>query len=285
MINPFYDNSKLSIAFRSYVIELEERTFGAFHSIQQLAFDHKAELLAREQEEKEFRRHEIRPTMASTLSIITTTTPKTPKPRFEETIIVPTKYQIRALFHLWNHNLASGNADAMAKRYAKHATFFPMDMEFPLTDQCSIQEYYEDFLATAGAGGSAGGSGISCRIIEGHVTVDRKRGLWAQDNGVMEYILGTGETIRTKYTFFYVKDEEEYGKWKIVNHHSSKLNHRQAASATVKITQRTNSNSTLYKSPPHRRPSQVEKLVAILLRQESITETDWRNLDLHPTNY
>jgi uncharacterized protein (TIGR02246 family) len=257
--------------FQEFRIVFEVRTVGALQKIQQQSFDQQSKQLAIAEHEEQTggdNNAEQRDTIH--LSHL------------------PTKYEIRALFHLWNHGIASNDARRVTNRYASNASLFTTDYDTPLFGLHSIKQYYEETLGRNNSNNTT----VEYRIIEGNITIDTENGLWAQDNGIYEQSTIKGETVKRqfRYTFFYIK--ENNGKWKIVNHHTSEVagSHSKITTTTTTIqpiptpslTKRSSTNFLL--SPRHKRPnrrqSQVEQLVAILSRRQSITEEGWRKLDL-----
>ena len=59
---------------------------------------------------------------------------------------IPTKYEIRALFHLWNHGIASNNVKTVTNRYATNATLFSTESDAPINGHQSIKQYYEELF-------------------------------------------------------------------------------------------------------------------------------------------
>jgi hypothetical protein len=125
--------------FHQLSIELQVRTFGAIRTLQQRAFDQQANKIAIQQQQQQ---HEQQEQQNQARNHVPTTTTDRHDP--SKSSITP--FQIRALFHLWNHALASGDAVTLSSRYDVHAaTFIPHDdtMGFPLmTSQQDIQDYY-----------------------------------------------------------------------------------------------------------------------------------------------
>merc|ERR1712157_375698 len=117
-----------------------------------------------------------------------------------------TEPEVRNLFQLWNSALATLDADAVAKRYAKDATLLPTVSDVPRTDYDLIKDYFVGFLKKKPQG----------TIKESYVTIGDN---WCQDTGIYEFTMGaTGEKVEGRYSFLYVYEDNQ---WKIAPHHSS----------------------------------------------------------------
>ena len=118
------------------------------------------------------------------------------------------KDQIQNLFHLWNDALATGDSDAVAKRYSKNAVLLPTVSDTPRTDYNSIKDYFDNFLKLEPQG----------TILESHVTSGPN---WAKDVGIYEFTMGAnGSKVKARYSFVYVYEDDQ---WKILHHHSSAM--------------------------------------------------------------
>jgi len=117
-----------------------------------------------------------------------------------------TEPEVRNLFQLWNSALATLDADAVAKRYAKDATLLPTVSDVPRTDYDLIKDYFVGFLKKKPQG----------TIKESYVTIGDN---WCQDTGIYEFTMGaTGDKVAGRYSFIYVYEDDQ---WKIAHHHSS----------------------------------------------------------------
>ncbi|KAL7525596.1 hypothetical protein ACHAWF_001433, partial [Thalassiosira exigua] len=145
-----------------------------------------------------------------------------------------TEEEVRNLFQLWNSALATEDADAVAKRYAKDAVLlrecfisFAAPLGFsipwfedalmsssipatvsdvPRTNYSLIKHYFVDFLKKKPQG----------TILESNVSIGHN---WCQDSGIYEFTMGaTGDKVKGRYSFVYVYED---GQWKISHHHSS----------------------------------------------------------------
>jgi uncharacterized protein (TIGR02246 family) len=115
---------------------------------------------------------------------------------------------VRKLFNLWNDALATGDADKVAKRYAKEAVLLPTVSDTPRTDYDSIKNYFETFLLLKPQG----------VITDGTILVGEN---WAKDAGIYEFTMGKdGSKVKARYSFIYVFED---GEWKISHHHSSAM--------------------------------------------------------------
>jgi len=173
----------------------------------------------------------------------------------------PTKFQIRALFHLWKYSLTSGDSDDVSKRYAKGAVLNPMAMTInknnvvgddddndndnnfesymPLTNQASIKEYYDEFISMYRP--------KDCKILRGRVTISSSSKnnngnntnnndiecfhYYAQDNGILEMTTFSSQIVHVRYAFVYVRDPK--GRWKIMNNTLSKIPTTTTTNATT----------------------------------------------------
>merc|ERR1712176_1678703 len=117
-----------------------------------------------------------------------------------------TEPEVRNLFQLWNSALATLDADAVAKRYAKDATLLPTVSDVPRTDYDLIKDYFVGFLKKEPQG----------TIKESYVTIGDN---WCQDTGIYEFTMGaTGDKVAGRYSFIYVYEDDQR---KIAHHHSS----------------------------------------------------------------
>lgn len=113
------------------------------------------------------------------------------------------KEQVQNLFHLWNDALATGDADAVAKRYAKNAVLLPTVADEPRTDYDGIRDYFRGFLKLKPQG----------KILESHVTTGPN---WAKDVGVYEFHMrSNGSKVKARYSFVYTRED---GVWKVAHH-------------------------------------------------------------------
>jgi len=123
------------------------------------------------------------------------------------TIAKPIKEEeVKNLFHLWNHALATGDSEAVASRYSKNAVLLPTVSDVPRTDKALIKDYFDSFLKKKPQG----------LILESNVIVGAN---WAQDAGIYEFTMGAdGSKVKARYSFNYVYEDNQ---WKISHHHSS----------------------------------------------------------------
>ena len=117
-----------------------------------------------------------------------------------------TEHEVKDLFQLWNSALATLDADAVARRYAKDSTLLPTVSDVPRTNYNLIKDYFVGFLKKKPQG----------EIKESYVTIGNN---WCQDTGLYEFTMGaTGDKVMGRYSFIYVYED---GEWKISHHHSS----------------------------------------------------------------
>jgi len=117
-----------------------------------------------------------------------------------------TEEEVGNLFYLWNSALATGDPDAVAKRYASKAVLLPTVSDVPRTDYELIKDYFVSFLTKQPQG----------EILESNITIGHN---WCQDAGIYEFTMGTtGDKVKGRYSFVYVWED---GQWKISHHHSS----------------------------------------------------------------
>merc|ERR1719384_1732634 len=123
------------------------------------------------------------------------------------TIAKPIKEEeVKNLFHLWNHALATGDSEAVASRYSKNAVLLPTVSDVPRTNKYLIKDYFDSFLKKEPQG----------TILESNVIIGAN---WAQDAGIYEFTMGAdGSKVKARYSFNYVYED---GQWKISHHHSS----------------------------------------------------------------
>lgn len=114
--------------------------------------------------------------------------------------------ETRALFHLWNDALATGDPAKVAARYSKQAILLPTVSDVPRMTKESITDYFVNFLKLKPQG-----------VITDGMT--RSGENWAKDAGVYEFTMGAnGDKVLARYSFVYVFED---GEWKIAHHHSS----------------------------------------------------------------
>ena len=119
---------------------------------------------------------------------------------------------VRALFHLWNDALATGNSHIVAQRYSSDPMLLPTLSDTPRTNFDTIKDYFDTFLTLKPQG----------IILDGKIV---KGPNWAQDAGIYEFTMGTtGDKVKARYTFLYVYENDE---WKISHHHSSTMPQQQ----------------------------------------------------------
>jgi uncharacterized protein (TIGR02246 family) len=123
----------------------------------------------------------------------------------------PTEQEIAALFDEWNAALQTGDAEAVADRYAPGGVLLPTASAQIRTDRDEIIDYFEHFQENDPVG----------EKTETIVTVlDRNT---AVDAGTYVFTLTDPETgevrdVEARYSYVYEKID---GDWLIVNHHSS----------------------------------------------------------------
>ena len=102
----------------------------------------------------------------------------------------------------------AGDADQVARRYAKTSVLLPTVSDEPCKDYASKKDYFVGFLKGKPEG----------TIIESYPQVgDGCR--WCRDSGIYEFTMReSGDKIRERYSFTYIFEDNE---WKISHHHSS----------------------------------------------------------------
>ena len=119
------------------------------------------------------------------------------------------KSEVTGLFSVWNDALATLDSDKVAQCYSKDAVLLPTVSDSPRAGTAAIKDYFDAHLLKKPQG----------RILKSWIKVG-ECGLWAQDNGIYEFTMGTtGDVVKARYTFVYAL--EDNGEWKIVHHHSS----------------------------------------------------------------
>ncbi len=117
-----------------------------------------------------------------------------------------TEEEVKNLFQLWNSALATLDADAVARRYAKKAVLLPTVSDVPRTNYDLIKHYFEGFLKKKPQG----------EVLQSNVVIGHD---WCQDVGIYEFTMGlTGDKVKGRYSFVYIWEDDE---WKISHHHSS----------------------------------------------------------------
>lgn len=117
------------------------------------------------------------------------------------------KEEVQTLFHLWNDALATGDSSLVADRYASNGVLLPTVSDIPRNSNELIKDYFDAFLLKKPQG----------TILESFVTIGTN---WCQDVGIYEFMLGSGDKVKARYSFVYVW---ENGQWKIAHHHSSQM--------------------------------------------------------------
>jgi uncharacterized protein (TIGR02246 family) len=123
----------------------------------------------------------------------------------------PTETEIAALFDEWNTALQTGDAQAVADRYAPGGTLLPTASSQIRTTHDEIVDYFEHFQENDPSG----------EKTETIVTVLDEN--TAVDAGTYVFTLTDPETgevreVGARYTYVY---ELIDGEWLIINHHSS----------------------------------------------------------------
>jgi uncharacterized protein (TIGR02246 family) len=123
----------------------------------------------------------------------------------------PTEQEIAALFDEWNTALQTGDAEAVADRYAPDGVLLPTASSRIRTTHDGIVDYFEHFQENDPVG----------EKTETIVTVLDEN--TAVDAGTYVFTLTDPETgevreVGARYTYVYELIE---GEWLIVNHHSS----------------------------------------------------------------
>nr|WSZ15652.1 SgcJ/EcaC family oxidoreductase [Streptomyces canus] len=125
----------------------------------------------------------------------------------------PSKKEIAGLFNGWNATLRTGDADAVADRYAKDAVLLPTVSNKVRTDRAGIVDYFQHFLEKKPVGKKVQ---TVINVLDSDSAID---------TGVYEFTLtdpdtGAQRVVEARYTYEY---EKRGGQWKIVNHHSSAM--------------------------------------------------------------
>ena len=102
--------------------------------------------------------------------------------------------------------MATGDPDAVAKRYSKNAVLLPTVSDVPRTSYDLIHHYFVGFLTKEPQG----------EILESSISIGHNV---CSDVGIYEFTMGTtGDKVKGRYSFVYVWED---GQWKISHHHSS----------------------------------------------------------------
>ena len=112
------------------------------------------------------------------------------------------------LFEGWNRALQTGDAEAVAQRYAEDAVLLPTVSNVPRTNHEEIRDYFEHFLEKKPVG----------RIDTRNIKAGCNK---LTDAGTYTFRVTDGDKVEDvpgRYTFVY---EYRDGKWLIVHHHSS----------------------------------------------------------------
>ena len=123
----------------------------------------------------------------------------------------PTETEIAALFDEWNTALQTGDAEAVADRYAPDAVLLPTASAQIRTTRDGIVDYFEHFQENDPVGEK---SETVVTVLDENTAVDA---------GTYVFTLTDPETgevreVTARYTYAYEKID---GDWLIVNHHSS----------------------------------------------------------------
>jgi uncharacterized protein (TIGR02246 family) len=126
----------------------------------------------------------------------------------------PTKAEVRHLFDRWNAALKSGDANRVARLYARDAVLLATLKNQPLDTPAEIRNYFrDDFLPQKPQG----------KITKSIVKILGPN--LAMDIGTYVFRVtdaqGKVTMVPARYTFVYERDHN--GKWKILHHHSSKF--------------------------------------------------------------
>jgi uncharacterized protein (TIGR02246 family) len=123
----------------------------------------------------------------------------------------PTKQEIAALFDEWNTALQTGDAEAVAERYAPGAVLLPTKSSQIRTTHAGIVDYFEHFQQNDPVGEK---TETVVTILDENTAVDA---------GTYVFTLTDPETgevreVGARYSYVY---ENIDGDWLIINHHSS----------------------------------------------------------------
>lgn len=123
----------------------------------------------------------------------------------------PTKQEIAALFDEWNTALQTGDAQAVAERYAPGAVLLPTASAQIRTTHDEIVDYFEHFQENDPVGEK---TETIVTVLDDNTAVDA---------GTYVFTLTDPETgevreVAARYSYTYEKID---GDWRIVNHHSS----------------------------------------------------------------
>ena len=126
----------------------------------------------------------------------------------------PTKAEVRHLFDRWNAALKTGDANRVARLYARDAVLLATLKNEPLDTPAKIRSYFrDDFLPQKPQG----------KITKSIVTILGPN--LAMDVGTYVFRVtdaqGNVTMVPARYTFVYQRDRA--GAWKILHHHSSKF--------------------------------------------------------------
>lgn len=119
---------------------------------------------------------------------------------------------VRLFFERWEQTLESGDAVAMARRYATDAIFIPALTDAPLSGRSAIEQHFKGFLKTRPKG----------RVESRTIQIGCAEAL---DTGIYVFGMdgpspGARMLVRIRYSMAYqVRD----GRWMIVHHHASRL--------------------------------------------------------------
>jgi uncharacterized protein (TIGR02246 family) len=123
----------------------------------------------------------------------------------------PTKSEIAGLFDEWNTALQSGDAEAVAGRYAPDGVLLPTASSQIRTNHDEIVDYFEHFQENDPVGEK---TETIVTVLDDNTAIDA---------GTYVFSLTDPETgevreVGARYTYAYEKID---GEWLIVNHHSS----------------------------------------------------------------
>ncbi len=114
---------------------------------------------------------------------------------------------ILSLFDEWNNALQTGEPKKVAELYESDAILLPTVSNQVRHNHDEINDYFVHFLA----------KGPSGKIDEANVRIFDQLAI---NSGVYTFTFQDGVVVQARFTFVYRWDGE---RWKIVEHHSSKM--------------------------------------------------------------
>jgi uncharacterized protein (TIGR02246 family) len=127
---------------------------------------------------------------------------------------LPTKAEVRHLFDRWNAALRRGDANRVARLYARDAVLVATLKNEPLDTPAEIRSYFRDDFLPLKPQGKITKSIV--KILGPNLAMDVGTYVFRVTDAQGEVTM-----VPARYTFVYERDH--HGRWKILHQHSSKF--------------------------------------------------------------